>query len=580
MRCALKLLVWVALGLVPASVAFAAAPSVSPIADMTINAGATLTVNVVAVDADADTISLTSTLPAFVTLNAWSPSPSIATSLTVAPTAADVGTHSGSITATAGGETDTEAFQITVNAVGTKQPPTVTAPALVTGTEGSPILFTVTAADPDLDLITSLTATGTPAGAIFTPNGTFTSATFSWTPTTSEAGEYDVSFSATDSTGVGSGSSTTHITVLNLDRGLITITPIADVTLAVGDSVQLNVNVTDPDSGAVNLTSSLPAFATLNPPTSETGLGSLATTITLKPGAGTAGTYTAWVTATTGSEAATDTFMVTVTDTTTAADFQTHASMIGNFNPHRKKICFRIRQEDAGFDLGKADLFSVMLHWQGKTLAGSSKLETSCEDDEDEGECDDCGDHHGDGDDGDDDHDDAAHLAAAHDSTDCDNECEIEGLRTCFSMDALKHFFGDANIPSSLRDATLEGSLSTGETFVATLGDFKSVPHGDDGEKGDDSKKGKLALRVKPNPLNPKADISFTLTRAGHVTIAIYDLQGRLVRRVLDENRAAGDQSVAWNGSDNSERRVASGTYFVRIQAPQGQQVRAVRVVK
>ena len=572
MRCALKLLVWVALGLLPTSAAFAAAPSVSPIADMTINAGATLTVNVVAVDADADTISLTSTLPSFVTLNAWSPSPSIATSLTVAPTAADVGTHSGSITATAGGETDTESFQITVNAAGTKQPPTVTAPALVTETEGSPILFTVTAADPDLDAIGSLTATGTPAGAIFTPNGTFTSATFSWTPTTSEAGEYDITFSATDSTGA-SGSSTTHITVHNLDRGLITITPIADVTLAEGDSVQVNVNVSDPDSGAVNLTSSLPAFATLNPPTSETGLGSLATTITIKPGAGTAGTYTAWVTATTGSEAATDTFMITVTGA--AADFETHASMIGNFNPHRKKICFRIRQEDAGFDLGKADLFSVMLHWQGKTLAGSSKLETSCEDDEDEGDCDDCGDNHGDGDD---DHDDAAHLAAAHDSTDCDDECEIEGLRTCFSMDALRHFFGDANIPSSLRDATLEGSLSTGETFVATLGDFKAVPHGDDGEK--DSKKGPLTLRVKPNPLNPKADISFTLTRAGHVTIAIYDLQGRLVRRVLDEDRTVGAQSVAWNGSDNSERRVASGTYFVRIQAPQGKEVRAVRVVK
>jgi hypothetical protein len=557
---------------VPATAAFAAAPVVSPIADMTISVGATAFANIGAWDSDNDVITLTASFPPFVGFTAppaaagW-----VGTEVDFNATAADVGTHSATIYATAGGEADTVTFQITVKPVGTDTPPRVTSLPLAPGMEGTQIIFMVDVSDlPYNDPITSLTVSGAPSGSTFTTEVDNTHGTFTWTPTAAQVGEYDLIFSATDSTGVGS--STTHISVHAVDRGPITIAPIADVTLAEGETMNVSVNVSDPDSGAVNLTASLPAFATLNPPTSETGLGSLATTVTIAPGAGTAGTYTAWVTAMTGSEAATDTFMITVTGA--AADFQTHASMIGNFNPHRKKICFRIRQEDAGFDLGKADLFSVMLHWQGKTLAGSSKLETSCEDgDDDEGECDDC-DHHGDGDD-----DDAARLAAAHDSTDCDNECEIEGLRTCFTMDALRHFFGDANVPSSLRDATLEGELSTGETFVATLGDFKAVPHGDDGQKGD-SKKGPLTLRVKPNPLNPKADISFTLTRAGHVTIAIYDLQGRLVRRVLDENRTVGVQSVAWSGSDNSERRVASGTYFVRIQAPQGEEVRAVRVVK
>jgi hypothetical protein len=137
-------------------------------------------------------------------------------------------------------------------------------------------------------------------------------------------------------------------------------------------------------------------------------------------------------------------------------------------------------------------------------------------------------------------------------------------------------FFGDTGVDAGLNEATLEGHLNTGETFVATIGDFKVVPP----HKGDDHKKSPLTLRVKPNPLNPKADISFTLTQPGRVTIAIYDLHGRLVRRVLDENRAVGTQSVAWNGSDASDRRVASGTYYVRIQATQGEEVRAVTVVK
>ena len=565
-RHALKLLVWVTLGLMPASLAFAAAPSVSPIGDMTLNAGTTMTVNVVAVDTDNDAITLTSSLPAFVTLNSpTSGSDSVVTTLTIAPTAGDVGSHSGSVTATAGGETDTEGFQITVNAAGTNQPPVVTAPALASGSEGNPIQFTVTATDPDADAITSLTATGAPTGSSFTPNGTFTSGTFSWTPTHSQAGQYDVTFTATNA---GTGSATTHITVVNTDLGPISITPIGDVTLAEGSSMTVNVHVSDPDSGTVNVSATLPPFATLNAPTSETGTGSLATTITIAPGTGTAGSYTAYVTATTGGEAATDTFNITVT--APEANFETHASMIGNYNPHRQKICFRIRQSDASFDLRKVALGSVALHWNGATLVGNAKLAFDCDDDEGEADSLDV-EHHGDGDDDecDDCEEDGDHDAAADD--DCDG-----AIHVCFRNSALKDFFGDAGVVASLNDATIEGSLTTGETFIATLGSFKSVPP----NHGDDHKKSPLTLRVKPNPLNPKADISFTLTQAGRVKIAIYDLRGRLVRTVLDETRAVGPQSVAWNGMDATEHRVASGTYFVHIQAQQGREVRSVTVLK
>jgi hypothetical protein len=563
-RFGLKLLVWATLGLVPASMAFAAAPSVSPIGDVTLNAGGTMTVNVVATDTDNDAITLTtSALPAFVTLNPpTTGNGSVVTTLTIAPTAGNVGSQSVSVTATAGSDTDTEDFQITVNAEG-NQPPAVTAPALVTGTEGTPMSFTVTAADPDQDAITNLTASGGPAAAVFTPNGTFTSGTFNWTPTTSDAGEYDVTFTATNA---GTGSATTHITVQDRpDQGLITIAPIADVTLAEGSTMTVNVNVSDPDSGTVNVSASLPAFGTLNAPTSETGTGSLATTITLSPGTGTAGTYMATVTATTDGEAVTDTFNVTVT--APAADFQTHASMIGNFNPHRKKICFRIRQSDASFDLRNVDLHGVDLHWNGTTLAGSAKLAFDCDDENDSLDVD----HHGDGDDDECDECDGDHDAAADD--DCD---EVEGLHVCFEMSALRDFFGDADVASSLNHATIEGTLSNGDTFVATLGSFKTVPP----NHGDNHKKSPLTLRVKPNPLNPKADISFTLTQPGRVKVAIYDLQGRLVRTVLDETRAVGAQSVAWNGMDATDHRVASGTYYVHIEAAQGREVRSVTVLK
>src|SRR5688572_25448647 len=93
-----------ALGLLLAvpAVGYAASPSVSPIGDMTLNAGTTLTVNVVAVDVDGDPITLTLALPGFAVLNAPTTGDGIVvTTMTVNPLAADVGSHNGSLTALA-----------------------------------------------------------------------------------------------------------------------------------------------------------------------------------------------------------------------------------------------------------------------------------------------------------------------------------------------------------------------------------------------------------------------------------------------------------------------------------------------
>jgi hypothetical protein len=86
----------------------------------------------------------------------------------------------------------------------------VTAPATLSGAENSPITFTVTAADPDGDAIATLTASGLPSGAAFSVNASYTSGTFSWTPSFSQAGNYTVTFTASN---VLSGSAMTTIGV-------------------------------------------------------------------------------------------------------------------------------------------------------------------------------------------------------------------------------------------------------------------------------------------------------------------------------------------------------------------------------
>jgi len=52
------------------------------------------------------------------------------------------------------------------------------------------------------------------------------------------------------------------------------------------------------------------------------------------------------------------------------------------------------------------------------------------------------------------------------------------------------------------------------------------------------------------------------------VALRVYDVAGRLVRTLLDEERLAGrNQRVTWNGLDDQNRRVSSGVYFYRLEA-------------
>jgi len=73
-----------------------------------------------------------------------------------------------------------------------------------------------------------------------------------------------------------------------------------------------------------------------------------------------------------------------------------------------------------------------------------------------------------------------------------------------------------------------------------------------------------------PNPFNPVTTIRFTLPEAGHVTLAVYDINGRLVRDLVGHPLAAGLHAVVWDGCDANGRDVASGVYVYRLTAPQG----------
>ena len=63
-----------------------------------------------------------------------------------------------------------------------------------------------------------------------------------------------------------------------------------------------------------------------------------------------------------------------------------------------------------------------------------------------------------------------------------------------------------------------------------------------------------------PNPFNPNTTINFALKNPGRTTLKLYDLMGRQVATLFDQEMNAGFHSIAFN-----DRTLASGMYFYRI---------------
>jgi hypothetical protein len=72
-----------------------------------------------------------------------------------------------------------------------------------------------------------------------------------------------------------------------------------------------------------------------------------------------------------------------------------------------------------------------------------------------------------------------------------------------------------------------------------------------------------------PNPFNPVTTIKYGLSEKVQVSLEIYDVGGRLVRRLVDDVQGPGPYSVGWDGTNHSGEKVASGVYFYRLKAGQ-----------
>ena len=86
-------------------------------------------------------------------------------------------------------------------------------------------------------------------------------------------------------------------------------------------------------------------------------------------------------------------------------------------------------------------------------------------------------------------------------------------------------------------------------------------------------------LQNTPNPFEGETSISVSLPAQMNVSVEIFDLSGRLVRRLAEETLAAGVHSFSWNTCDDNGIEVSGGIYLCRLRAGNDEQnIRMVNI--
>jgi hypothetical protein len=69
-----------------------------------------------------------------------------------------------------------------------------------------------------------------------------------------------------------------------------------------------------------------------------------------------------------------------------------------------------------------------------------------------------------------------------------------------------------------------------------------------------------------PNPFNHTTQIRFSMHENGQVQLNIFNLQGQLVKKVIDEVKQSGTHQILWDGTDQSNQPVCLGLYFYQFK--------------
>lgn len=568
------------------------APTLAPIANMTVTQGTTADQAISASDADGDALTFTYTGPQFMTVTSNTQVGTVRSgNIHLAPL--DFGNFFATVTATSNGQSDSRSFFITVfQSHGL--PPVVNNPGNQTINEGSNLALTVTASDPDAgQTLTFSLGAGAPAGATINP----TTGAFNWTPTEFQGpGAYPVTVTATDNGFPPlSGSAGFIVQVNEMNQAPVLAQP-DDMTVDGGATATRQLTATDADIPAQVL-----AFSKVSGPTfmtvSNTGL------VTVSPSFTDPGSYAATVRVSDGVGSDDASFLISVPDMdpspvadaggpyTAVVNVPLTFNGTGSFDPAGDPLSFTWDFGDGAMGSGPTPThtyfaagnyivtltvcdpaghcdtdvaavtltpcFSSNVSFTGgnrTTRLGSGRAETCAQIEPAGGAYQNS-------------NVDLATLRMSYGGSsipaisgkativgDKDND-GVEEISACFSKTDLRILFAELPAGENIVEITIEAELLTGGKICGTA-QHRVIGTG-----------GALAASVSPNPLNPSATVTFATSKPGPIRVQLFDVHGRMIRALMEETAAsAGYHDVKIDGRDGDGNRLASGIYYVLIR--------------
>jgi len=73
---------------------------------------------------------------------------------------------------------------------------------------------------------------------------------------------------------------------------------------------------------------------------------------------------------------------------------------------------------------------------------------------------------------------------------------------------------------------------------------------------------------ARPNPFKTQTAIRYSIPLPTRVSLLIYDISGRLVRTLINEEQTSGIYNVNWDMKNDRSQTVAAGVYFYKFQTP------------
>jgi uncharacterized repeat protein (TIGR02543 family) len=159
-----------------------------------------------------------------------------------------------------------------------------------------------------------------------------------------------------------------------------------------------------------------------------------------------------------------------------------------------------------------------------------------------------------------------------------------QGGDLCFALSEGADLFAavdcDSIVPTLSLDPRVLGFASAGTPCVLDVNPCLNTPPAPQAAPmaplAEAASRTTALQSIGPNPFSGKTEIHFSLAQAGKARILIYDIAGRLVHRLVDQDLQAGNHRITWEGRDGQGVFLPAGVYFTRFEAGGVQEIRKI----